>query len=52
LKGKREPPRAYSMCSAPHQRYRELIPDLDARVIYVCRRGISKFGREVAKEKG
>ena len=137
LKGKREPPRAYSMCSAPHERYlavtvkeeqyvsgatkyppllspllvkrtvkgmrllvtgftgpytlspeakhperlrvihtltrepdvalcgpsvrkgrlnadvlRELIPDFDSCVIYVCGPGISKFDREAAKEKG
>jgi ferredoxin-NADP reductase len=31
---------------------RELIPDLDSCVIYVCGPGISKFDREVAKEKG
>ncbi len=31
---------------------RELIPDLDSCVIYVCGPGISKFDREAAKEKG
>ena len=31
---------------------RELIPDLDSCVIYVCGPGISKWDREVAKEKG
>jgi len=31
---------------------RELIPDLDNCVIYVCGPGISKFDREAAKEKG
>jgi len=31
---------------------RELIPDLDSCVIYVCGPGISKFDREVAKETG
>jgi 3-ketosteroid 9alpha-monooxygenase subunit B len=31
---------------------RELIPDLDSCVIYVCGPGISKFDRDVAKEKG
>jgi ferredoxin-NADP reductase len=31
---------------------RQLIPDLDSCVIYVCGPGISKFDREAAKEKG
>jgi ferredoxin-NADP reductase len=31
---------------------RELIPNLDSCVIYVCGPGISKFDREAAKEKG
>jgi 3-ketosteroid 9alpha-monooxygenase subunit B len=31
---------------------RELVPDLDSCIIYVCGPGISKFDREAAKEKG
>ena len=31
---------------------RELVPDLDSCIVYVCGPGISKWDREAAKQKG
>jgi hypothetical protein len=34
------------------QLIREVVPDLDTCIVYVCGPGISKWDREAAKEKG